>query len=55
MEEAGEKGEKKLTGNVTEIGMLKYLKASGQDIAKMIASKKSRIVMEIPFDSKRKR
>lgn len=45
----------KVIGNVTEIGMLNFLMHSGQNIEEMIESKKSRIEMEIPFDSKRKR
>jgi len=45
----------KVIGNVTEIGMLKFLMNSGQDIESMIESKKTRMEMEIPFDSKRKR
>jgi len=35
--------------------MLNYLLKSGVDIESELASKKGRIVMEIPFDSKRKR
>ena len=35
--------------------MLNYLMNSGCDVEAMIEKKKGKIVMEIPFDSKRKR
>jgi len=42
-------------GNVTEIGMLKYLHQSNCPVEELIAAKKGNQLMEVPFDSKRKR
>lgn len=43
------------SGNVTEVGMVNFLLESNVEVEKMIEAKKGNIVMEIPFDSKRKR
>jgi Ca2+ transporting ATPase len=50
------KGEKETVGNVTEIGLLNYLTASGYDVEGMLKGKKDiEPIFSIPFSFKRKR
>lgn len=42
-------------GNVTECGLINYLLRSGVNCEEIIAQRKSRILFDVPFDSKRKR
>mmetsp|Transcript_33196 Transcript_33196/g.41064 ORF Transcript_33196/g.41064 Transcript_33196/m.41064 type:complete len:362 (-) Transcript_33196:1345-2430(-) len=55
--EGGENGSvKETSGNVTEVGMIKYLAQSKINVERMIEQRaKNQIVFKLPFNSKRKR
>ena len=54
--ETNDSGMKETTGNVTEVGLLKYLTHSKVNTEKMIEQReKNDIIFKLPFNSKRKR
>lgn len=55
--EAGEIGAPKATtGNVTEVGLIKYLTQSKINAEKMIEQReRNEVIFKLPFNSKRKR
>ena len=51
-----EDGTEEITGNVTEVGLIKYLAASGADVKAAIGRREAlEMPFAIPFSSKRKR
>ena len=51
-----ENGAKETTGNVTEVGLIKYLTQSKVNTEKLIEQReKNEIIFKLPFNSKRKR
>ena len=54
--ETNENGQKETTGNVTEVGLLKYLTQSKVNTERLIEQReKNEIIFKLPFNSKRKR
>lgn len=54
--ETNDNGVKETTGNVTEVGLIKYLTLSKVNAEKMIEQReKNDIIFKLPFNSKRKR
>ena len=54
--ETNDNGVKETTGNVTEVGLIKYLTQSKVNAEKMIEQReKNEIIFKLPFNSKRKR